>query len=85
MGEEMSTGFRLALREELGPVYDRLTAIEVSMREQKEAASKNDFDNRLRDLEKKHERLQGKIIGLAAGLGAASGLLVSLLLRLIGS
>ena len=76
MGEEMSTGFRLALREELGPVYDRLTAIEVSMREQKE----NNIVPRLRDLENKYERLNGKIIEL----GAASGLLVSLLLRLIG-
>jgi len=81
MGEEMSANFRLALREELGPVFDRLTAIEVRMTEQKEAARESSIGPRLSDLEKKFERLNGRIIGL----GSAAGLIVSLVFKLIGA
>lgn len=80
MSEDMTLQFRLMLREELGGVYDRLTQIETRMDEQKTAAKESSIGPRLSDLEKKFERLTGKIIGI----GSAAGVIASLLFKLMG-
>lgn len=81
MGAELELNFRLAIKEELGPIYDRLTAIETKMDEQRAAAKDAGIGPRLNKLENNFSGLNGKI----AAWGAASAVMVSVFFKLIGA
>lgn len=79
MDEAHVAQVRLILKQELGPVFDRLTRIETKMDEQKEVAKESSFGPRISKLEQIHAKMDGRIIGLSAG----AGVIVSLALKLI--
>lgn len=79
--ETVSNDVRLIIKQELGPIHDRLTRMETKMDEQKEVAKECSFGSRIAKLEQTMAKMDGHIIGLGAG----AGVIISLIFKLIGN
>lgn len=81
MADEVGNDVRLIIKQEVGPILDRLTRMETKMDEQKEVAKESSFGPRIAKLEQTIAKMDGHIIGLGAG----AGIIISLVFKLIGN
>jgi len=62
--------------QDLGKIYDRLTRIETMMEEQRRLDHASSIGPRLQALEVAFATMQGKMIGIGAVVGLATGIII---------